>query len=351
MSAARHCLQDALDACRRGAPAVLAVAMAREGSTYAHAGAIALFGADGAQQGWLSGGCLEPEIARCAAEAADAATPAWMEIDTREDEDLLSGSAAGCRGRLYLALLPLHALPGFDALAQAWLQGRGGLTLALEADGDFVASVAGQTLRWRLPWRMVSATSPRFGEVHVPPPPRVSVFGAGPETTVLLPLLRQLGWMTTLVEQRPRWVALAALADRALACTPTRGLADCADSDAALVMHHHFELDREALDALAGSAIPFLGLLGPVRRREDLFRLLGPTQRAQLLPRLHSPIGLRLGGNGAEAIALSIAAQLQASRAAPPRLGAVAQAGDRSLRRSPRDAVAMVRPLLAEGSS
>ncbi|WP_082143435.1 XdhC/CoxI family protein [Xanthomonas sp. NCPPB 1128] len=348
MSAARHCLHDALDACRRGTPAVLAVAMAREGSTYAHAGAMALFGADGLQQGWLSGGCLEPEIARCAAEAADAGTPLWMEIDTREDEDLLSGSAAGCRGRLHLALLPLLALPGFDGLAQAWLQGRGGLTLALKADGDFVASVAGQTLRWRLPWRTVSAASaPRVGEVHVPPPPRVSVFGAGPETPVLLPLLRQLGWMTTLVEKRPRWAALAALADRALECTPTRALAGCADSDAALVMHHNFELDREALDALAGSAIPFLGLLGPVRRREDLFRLLSPTQRAQLSPRLHSPIGLRLGGNGAEAIALSIAAQLQASRAVPPRLSAVAQAGDRP-RRAHRDALAAV-PRLAEG--
>lgn len=347
MSAARHCLHDALDACRRGAPAVLAVAMAREGSTYAHAGAMALFGADGAQQGWLSGGCLEPEIARCAAEAAVAGMPVWMEIDTREDEDLLSGSSAGCRGRLHLALLPLLALPGFEELAQAWLQGRGGLTLALDVDGGIAASVADQALRWCLPWHTLSA-APRAGEVHVPPVPRVSVFGAGPETALLLPLLRQLGWMTTLVEQRPRWSALAALADRALACTPTRALADCAGSDAALVMHHNFELDREALDALAGSAIPFLGLLGPVRRREDLFRLLSPTQRAQLSPRLHSPIGLRLGGNGAEAIALSIAAQLQASRAAPPRLSAVAQASDR-LRRSHRDALAAAPRRLAEG--
>ncbi|WP_255738010.1 XdhC family protein [Xanthomonas indica] len=348
MSAARHCLHDALDACRRGTPAVLAVAMAREGSTYAHAGAMALFGADGMQQGWLSGGCLEPEIARCAAEAADAGTPVWMEIDTREDEDLLSGSAAGCRGRLHLALLPLHALPGFDGVAQAWLQGRGGLTLALDADGGIVARVAEQAARWCLPWRTVSAASPRVGEVYVPPAPRVSIFGAGPETTLLLPLLRQLGWMTTLVEQRPRWSGLAALADRALACTPTRAVADCAGSDAVLVMHHHFELDREALDALAGTTVPFVGLLGPVRRREDLFRLLSPAQCAQLLPRLHSPVGLRLGGNGAEAIALSIAAQLQASRAVPPRLSAVVQASDRP-RRSHRDALAAARPLLAEG--
>ena len=44
--------------------------------------------------------------------------------------------------------------------------------------------------------------------------------------------------------------------------------------DAALVMHHNFEMDREALYALAAGELPFVGLLGPVRRREDLFRVL-----------------------------------------------------------------------------
>ena len=55
-------------------------------------------------------------------------------------------------------------------------------------------------------------------------------------------------------------------------------------------------------------------LLGPVRRREDLFRVLPRDARDALLPRLRSPIGLKLGGTGPEAIALSIAAQLQAWR-------------------------------------
>ena len=82
--------------------------------------------------------------------------------------------------------------------------------------------------------------------------------------------------------------------------------------DAALVMHHHFEHDREALVALAETAIPFIGLLGPVRRREDLLRVIPSALHASLLARLHSPIGLKLGGQGPEAIALSIAAQLQA---------------------------------------
>jgi len=80
------------------------------------------------------------------------------------------------------------------------------------------------------------------------------------------------------------------------------------------VMHHHFELDREALAALSARAPGYLGLLGPSRRRDDLFRVLPAHAREALRACLRSPVGLPLGGQGAEAIALSIAAQLQAHR-------------------------------------
>jgi xanthine dehydrogenase accessory factor len=80
---------------------------------------------------------------------------------------------------------------------------------------------------------------------------------------------------------------------------------------AALVMHHSFELDLLALKLLAETPIPAIGLLGPRRRRDDLFKLLTPAERAALHGRLHGPVGLDLGGQGPEAISLSIAAQLQ----------------------------------------
>jgi xanthine dehydrogenase accessory factor len=57
--------------------------------------------------------------------------------------------------------------------------------------------------------------------------------------------------------------------------------------------------------------VPFIGLLGPRRRQQDLFQLMTAAQREVLTPRLRSPVGLHLGGDGPQAIALSIAAQLQ----------------------------------------
>ncbi|MEZ0469121.1 XdhC family protein [Luteimonas salinilitoris] len=316
MSEQRMVMEASLAALWRGETAALVVVAATEGSTYVRAGAMALFGAGDTQVGWLSGGCLEPEIALNACTAAAAGQVAWMDVDTRDDEDLFSGSALGCRGRLRLALLPLRALTGWDEVVRDWLQGAA-LQLTIEEAGVVAAVIGGRRLRWRLPVSAaVSALPPLPCRLPIAAPRRVLVFGAGPESAGLLPLLRRLGWMTTVVERRERWRAQAQLADRVIEGDAATVVVDpdAAPYAAALVMQHNFELDRAALAALAGSVIPLIGLLGPPRRREDLFRVLPESARATLAPRLHSPVGLDLGGHGPEAIALSIAAQLQAWR-------------------------------------
>ncbi len=83
------------------------------------------------------------------------------------------------------------------------------------------------------------------------------------------------------------------------------------DFDAALVMTHVADTDLEALRALALTDVPYVGLLGPPARRDELLALLEPDERVALRSRLHAPVGLPLGGEGPEAIALAIAAQLQ----------------------------------------
>jgi xanthine dehydrogenase accessory factor len=309
----RGVLEASAAAQRDGDAATLAVVLETEGSTYVRPGALALFGARHGQVGWLSGGCIEPDIERLAQRAAQAGRIEWMDIDTRHDEDLLSGSALGCRGRLRLALLPLAGLDGWPALVQAWMQGEGTLQMRLQATGTLALSAGEQQRAWTLPAAPVTWAEPAHAwQFAIARAPSILVFGAGPETPALLPMLRMLGCITMLVEHRPRWSALARLADHALDLPPSRALdTTVREWDAALVMHHNFELDREALLALADSPIGFIGLLGPVRRREDLFRVLPAATRDALTPRLHSPIGLALGGEGPEAIALSIAAQLQ----------------------------------------
>lgn len=318
----RAVLEASAAAMQRGDAASLALVIETEGSTYVRPGAMALFGGRDGQVGWLSGGCLEPAIERSAIDAAQQRRIEWLDIDTRDDEDLFAGSAVGCRGRLRIALLPLPSLSGWDELVTAWRAGAGALRIGVEANSGITCGLAGSAARhWSMPAAAlpVTWTDAQAWQVEIAAPPTVLVLGAGPEAPMLLPLLRSLGWMTTLVDRRPRWKPLAALADEALEQSPEAALQSLPANrfDAALVMHHHFELDREALAALAASDIGFIGLLGPPRRRDDLFRVLPADARAAVLPRLHSPVGLDLGGHGPEAIALSIAAQLHAHRHPP----------------------------------
>ena len=314
----RAIIEAAMEHVQKGQIGALAVVVEAEGSTYVQPGAAALF-TGSLQVGWLSGGCLEAEIALHAESAATSARIGWMEVDTREDGALFGGSALGCRGRLRLALLPLLAMPGWLELARLWLARTDSLMFHLSMDGGIQCAVGDVAHAWTLPTAAVpwstEADVATAWRVCIPTPPSVMIFGAGPEATVLFPLLRAMGWLSTVVERRPRWLEAARIADKIVEVSPDRAVSDQTARlpDAALVMHHNFELDLEALTALAEHPIPFVGLLGPHRRREDLFKLLSETARQSLIPRLRSPVGLDLGGRGPEAIALSIAAQLQSN--------------------------------------
>jgi xanthine dehydrogenase accessory factor len=81
-------------------------------------------------------------------------------------------------------------------------------------------------------------------------------------------------------------------------------------------MTHHYLIDRSLLCALLPSEVPYIGLLGPRRRAEDLLAdvaRLGVELSAEQRERLHGPAGLDIGGEGPEAIALSLLAEVMAA--------------------------------------
>jgi xanthine/CO dehydrogenase XdhC/CoxF family maturation factor len=144
-------------------------------------------------------------------------------------------------------------------------------------------------------------------------PRHVLLLGAGQDADPLVDFCVSLGWRVTVVDHRP--AQLERLAGRcATRCIPIAEFpADVSlpDFDAAVVMSHNIGNDRVYLRALAGSDIPFIGLLGPPQRRDRLLDELGDA--AELIKaRLRAPVGMRVGGRGPAAIALEIAAELQA---------------------------------------
>ena len=274
----------------------LTLVVEAEGSTYRKPGALALVPASGPRRGVISGGCLEPALEELARAALAAGAPRATVFDTRSDDDLVFGSGSGCRGRMRVLALPVE--PGRPCTALeaiiAGLEQRRAVTLELPAlaPGLF-----------------------ERGSVCVRPPPLLLLLGAGPEAPPLLGIARTLGWFAWVADHRDGLLVpgRVANADRILRGRPSAALGEVAAEpvDAAVVMTHLAEHDLEALGVLSRREVAYVGLLGPPARRDELLARLSDAERAALGPRLHAPVGLPLGGEGPEAIALAIAADLQ----------------------------------------
>jgi xanthine dehydrogenase accessory factor len=301
------------------------------GSTYRKPGAIAVIAAS-SRLGVISGGCLEPDLESAARAALGAGRPRVMLFDSDRDDDLVFGSGSGCRGQMQVLLLPVAAgtsHPLVEALLvaersheplQAAL-----LTSGLGLGGGFLWSAgteaaleprveAARALRGRAAGEYPLPGGGTCAVVSFAPSPRVLLLGAGPEAPALVANADRLGWRLTVADHREGLLERhAAGAERALCARPAAALASCSGErfDACIVMTHTAAGDREALAALARRAEPFIGLLGPAARRDELLEGLEPATQSALARRLHAPVGLRLGGHGPEAVALSICAELQ----------------------------------------
>lgn len=313
----RGVLEAALQWRDAGRAFALVLVVQAGGSTYRKPGAFALVAEDGERRGTISGGCLEPAVEALGRQALAEGRAATLRLDTRGDDDLVFGSGSGCRGWMQVLAWPVPG-PG-----EGWLRAlaRG------EACGEAV-HLAVDTGGARLGCGTATAGGERVhddadgpgdagaarAEVVVRPAPRLLLVGGGPEAPALLAFARRLGWWTVVCEHREALRAgdRLGLADQVLAGRPGAVLGDPGQRfDAAVVMSHQASTDLEALSQLCRRGIAYVGLLGPPARRDELLALLPPADRAALAGALHAPVGLPLGGEGPEAIALSVVAQVQ----------------------------------------
>jgi xanthine dehydrogenase accessory factor len=293
---------------RGDAPAVLGIVLETSGSSYRKPGAL-LLRAPELRVGWLSGGCLEAELDLVANEVLRDGAARVHAIDTRGDDDLLFGSASGCRGRALVLLQPVVAATPLAQALRSLGAGSAPLRLHLADDGGGEAELGAQS------WRWPATTHGEGRRWYLPllPPPRLLVLGSGPEAAPLIAQAQALDWVVEAVEHRGRWAAHAQGADTCIDAPPERAWRSLQAErySAALVMGHHFANDLLHLRQLARAGAPaYVGLLGPPARRDALLEALGEEAGA-LRSRLRAPVGLHLGGEGPAAIALAIVAELQ----------------------------------------
>jgi xanthine/CO dehydrogenase XdhC/CoxF family maturation factor len=269
------------DAAARGEAALLATVVGVEGSTYRGAGARMVVRADGTRVGAVSGGCLEADIVARAADLLAARASVVVHYDTRNSGDDVLGLGLGCQGVLDVRL---DSLDG-ESLTRA------------------IAELA--ELRERTAVRLL-------------------VCGGGTDAVPVVRLAALVGWLVTVVDHRPSFATTERFPDaERVLCVNAAGepnaLAAALPIErfaAALVMAHSAAHDRACLHVLLGvPSLRYLGVLGPRRRTLEL--LEGTDLGADRLPaHLHAPVGLDLGAETPEEIALAIVSECAAALAA-----------------------------------
>ena len=294
-------------------PAVLATLVRVEGSSYRRPGARLLLPADGRRIGAISGGCLEADLVERARGVRARGVAEVVTYDTTAENDLVWGVGLGCHGVVRILLERIEAPPAWAAELRAAAGARRTVRLRVRHDGP-------DPLRWgtRLA-PAAEAAGPGEWEQAVTPPPALFILGAGDDAPPLATLAATLGWHVTVADPRP------AFATRERFPAATRVLAAPADElipllnpgpDAlVVVMTHHYVHDLPLLGALLGRPLAYVGLLGPRRRAARILADLAataPAAAAELGRRLRAPVGLDLGADGAEQVALAILAEMQA---------------------------------------
>ena len=331
-------------------PCALATVVEVLGSAYRRPGARMLVTDDGQLTGAISGGCLEGAARQRARQAIFRGQPALVTYDTRDEDDPRHGLGPGCQGVVRILLEPLNyadptnpmeLLRGFAqhpepaVLATVFeTDARGrraavGQRLLLSVAGEergtpLLAGPLAEAARHTLAHgrSQVLDLETDAGPVRalleaLTPPLRLRIYGAGNDAQPLVRLAASLGWHITVLDGRPNLVTPSRFPEAAeVRVLPVVAIADeLPDDGYAVLLSHNYAYDLAALQLHLPAGTAYIGLLGPRAKAARLLDelMLSEAEQEQLLStRLHSPIGLDLGSETPEEIALAIVAEIQA---------------------------------------
>lgn len=314
------------------------------GSTYSKCGAQMLINADGDFQGMLSGGCLEGDLAERAKTVLNSGHAQSVTYDLSVHDEALWDLGVGCDGLMRIFLQPLQPDSDYEPFATIAkvIARHSEQVIATVVESRFSSLAAGASIVFSdgsiaycsvaqeivnefnsviektLSLRQSSSSRISNDVVEatvlcsfLKPSPSILVLGAGLDAEPVVQLALGLGWRVTVQDHRPAYIEAGNFdGSERLICVPVNEISTVVDLDdyaATIVMSHHLVSDQQYLSQIAASHIPYVGLLGPVNRRQKLIRELGAAA-TNLEGRLHGPAGIDIGGRGPASIALSIVA-------------------------------------------
>lgn len=332
--------------------AALATIVKVTGSAYRRPGARMLIAPDGRTVGSISAGCLDRDVCERAQKVIVSGVPAVATYDTTAAGDDVWGLGLGCAGLVEVLIEPL----GQDAPANHVLTFLGervtrrdvGVVVTVFRSGGGAAGAVGSRLmlteggsgfcnvedaqfaqlltdearqalqegRSRVKEVAVpGGTTEALIEVVSPPAPLV-IFGAGDDAVPLARLAKEIGWHVTVVDSRSGFATTERFpwADAVMVVRPEEAAlrVPVGDRTAAIIMTHNYAHDLELLKMLLPSPVRYLGILGARGRTLVMLRALKEPGREHDLAKVYGPVGMDIGAETPEEIALAILAEIKA---------------------------------------
>lgn len=335
-----------------GMRSALATVVHVEGSSYRRPGARMLIREDGQLTGAISGGCLERDALRKASLVMIEQKSKLVTYDTNDEDDAKLGIGLGCNGIIHVLIEPINLsdpnnpiqlLKSIVATRQQKVlvtlfslqkerREQYGTCLLVSEDGNITGDppylkdvlltdakkilLSKQSSFRNYVTHNINQTA--FIELLLPPV-HIVVIGAGNDVIPLVKMADLLGWETTVIDGRPDYADKKRFvsACQVIVSKPGNALDKLTidDQTVFLLMTHNYNYDLAMLRALLKRKALYIGSLGPRKKSDRMIEELkeeGMSLTSEQLSSLYGPVGLDIGAETSEEIALSILAEIKA---------------------------------------
>ncbi|MBO1512090.1 XdhC family protein [Metabacillus bambusae] len=313
--------------CDSSCKSVLATIIDVQGSAYQRAGAMMLFLEKGQQVGLLSGGCLEQDLFARVNDFLYDPNPnsTIVTYDLTGEDDLSWGQGAGCNGIIKVVVESVTSLlkedlrkvrdlvnHGIDVtyVKRISMQGKVLDYLFCTAKGGSFGQWQGErpTIHQDECAQLLQRDQKVYFMQKIMARPRLFIYGAGVDVIPLAHLAHLTGFQVIVADWRPAFCneIYFPFVYKTYIASPSEFAQSFSfsSSDSNVLMTHNYEKDDQLIHLLLEKKIAYFGILGSKVRAEKLLK-------GVRIPKwIHFPVGLAIGAEGPQEIAISIMAEL-----------------------------------------
>lgn len=303
-----------------GKKAVFVSVVALEGSSYRRPGVRMIISDTGDSVGAVSGGCVEKEIER---QAQSVFRTGKSKIITYDGTLRI-----GCEGIIHILIEPVSLNEELYKDFESTLKSRQKFsmdTYFYQSVGEFkntgtLVKLKDKTYSLNPSFTPEQIKDQKCFSQTFDPLFQLYIFGAEHDAVQLSQAAKLLGWEVTVVASADESKSCDYFPGASALITPSFDNIDTSvfdDQTAVVLMTHSFNKDVQYLLALKNSKPAYMGIIGPVKRRERVLSMLldyAPEISLDFLEKIHGPVGINIGAESASEIAVSIIAEILSVR-------------------------------------